>query len=208
MKQAAERNRRAVRGDYDTPQPAAPAPARPSQEGLLSPAALSPPLSREPSPSPRQPSGGLGVDPTAEERYSVAAAHCHAVRSSSASSTGIWQELTTQSTVEAMQGRSAFRPHKAKGCETMVANSVVHTLDAILQETDLGRDASSSGAQPPADHRTAPPLQTPLPPLFKAPLTPTLSASFTSSFQASVSSSLQTTFSASFSPNFQATFPT
>ena len=87
MKQAAERNRRAVRGDYDTPQPAAPGPARPSEEGHMSPAAPSPALSREPSPSPWQPSGGLGVDPTAEERYSVAAAHCHAVRSSSASST-------------------------------------------------------------------------------------------------------------------------
>lgn len=144
MKQAAERNRRAVRGDYDTPQPAAPGPARPSEEGHMSPAAPSPALSREPSPSPWQPSGGLGVDPTAEERYSVAAAHCHAVRSSSASSNGIRQELTTHLAVEAMQGRKAFRPYKAKGSETMVANSVVHTLDAILQETDLGGDASSS----------------------------------------------------------------
>ncbi len=132
MKQAAERNRRAVRGDYDTPQPAAPAPARPSQEGHLSPAAPSPPLSREPSPSPRQPSGGLGVDPTAEERYSVAAAHCHAVSllhflvlvllllllqfltllfflsffsDSSASSTGIWQELSqTRSAISVALG--------------------------------------------------------------------------------------------------------
>ncbi|DBB05985.1 TPA: hypothetical protein ACH3X3_009975 [Trebouxia sp. C0006] len=71
MKQAAERNRRAVRGDYDTPQPAAPGPARPSEEGHMSPAAPSPALSREPSPSPWQPSGGLGVDPTAEERRQI-----------------------------------------------------------------------------------------------------------------------------------------
>ncbi len=108
MRQAAERNRRAVRGDYDMPQPAAPAPARPSEEGRLSPAASSPPLSREPSPSPRQISGGLGVDPTAEERYPVAAAHCHAVMCSFASSTGIWQELnSTRSAITVVLGNLA-----------------------------------------------------------------------------------------------------
>ncbi len=108
MRQAAERNRRAVRGDYDMPQPAAPAPARLSEEGRLSPAAPSPPLSREPSPSPRQPPGGVGVDPTAEERYHVAAAHHHAVRSSSASSTVMWQALSqTRSAIITVPGNPA-----------------------------------------------------------------------------------------------------
>ena len=109
MRQAAERNRRAVRGDYDMPQPPAPAPARPSEEGRLSPAAPSPALSREPSPSPRQPSGGLGIDPTAEERYHVpAGAQCHAVRFSFASSTGIGRELSqTRSAITVVLGSPA-----------------------------------------------------------------------------------------------------
>lgn len=77
MREAAERNRRAVRGDYGTPEPSAPGPAPTSEGGRLSPAAaLSPPLSREPSPAPRQPSEGHGVDPTSEERYLCAAAAC------------------------------------------------------------------------------------------------------------------------------------
>lgn len=72
MREAAERNRRAVRGDYGMAEPSGPpsAPAKALWEGPLdAPPEVSPPLSREPSPSPRQPSGGAGgVDPSAEER--------------------------------------------------------------------------------------------------------------------------------------------
>lgn len=71
MRAAAERNRRAVRGDYGMAEPAGPAPvpAKALWEGPLDGPQVSPPLSREPSPSPRQPSGGAGgADPSAEER--------------------------------------------------------------------------------------------------------------------------------------------
>ena len=71
MKEAAERNRRAVRGDYGMAQPSGPpsAPATAPWEGPLDGPQVSPPLSREPSPSPRQPLGGAGgVDPSADER--------------------------------------------------------------------------------------------------------------------------------------------
>ena len=68
MREAAERNRRAVRGDYGVAEPSAPVKA--PWEGPLDGPQVSPPLSRDPSPSPRQPSGGAGaVDPSAEERY-------------------------------------------------------------------------------------------------------------------------------------------
>lgn len=72
MKEAAERNRRAVRGDYGMAEPSGPAaaPAKAPWEGPLDGPQVSPPLSREPSPSARQPSGGAGVvDPSAEERW-------------------------------------------------------------------------------------------------------------------------------------------
>ena len=71
MKEAAERNRRAVRGDYGIAEPSDPpsAPAKTPWEGPLDGPQVSPPLSREPSPSPRQPSGGAGgLNPSAEER--------------------------------------------------------------------------------------------------------------------------------------------
>ena len=71
MREAAERNRRAVRGDYGIAEAsgAAPVPAKALWEGPLDRPQVSPPLSREPSPTPRQPSGGAGgADPSAEER--------------------------------------------------------------------------------------------------------------------------------------------